>query len=426
MFKVYSQFMSSKFESIAMKVAFIQVLLCFALCASATGQEGDVIMIDGERWNLLGKPIDYDSVLYHRLLEVLPKDRSISTANWDGYRGYWSIKNNRLCLDHIEIELYDKETKHSHVENIPEADMRKVFGKYYQQKEIVASSIGVLYAGDDEIDDDDDDDDDFSDATEFSDDSEKYTRLRQQMLRDGITPLSAYAYLIFILLYFPCIATIAAIKNETGSWHWALFAAGYTTVVAWIVSALVYQIGPGTNLMGYGLLKVVDGKAQMMTMGVIDLRKFPDAYLKLGHIFERVTTIIDGFLPDEMAIEAPFFGKNVQSMLKLGRAQGTAIAAAIHHGVPIHEYAPMKIKMAITGNGNAAKEQVAGMLQRLLKIPNEEMSKFMDATDALAAAYCHYMQMGKPESDVKYRGWKDFVNKNKEKVSKRKTKNEDD
>ena len=110
-------------------------------------------------------------------------------------------------------------------------------------KEIVASSIGVLYAGDDEIDDDDDDDDDFSDATEFSDDSEKYTRLRQAMLRDGITPLSAYAYLIFILLYFPCIATIAAIKNETGSWHWALFAAGYTTVVAWIISALVYQIG---------------------------------------------------------------------------------------------------------------------------------------------------------------------------------------
>ena len=107
-------------------------------------------------------------------------------------------------------------------------------------KEIVASSIGVLYSGDDEIDDDDDD---FSEDTEFSDDSEKYTRLRQQMLRDGITPLSAYAYLIFILLYFPCIATIAAIKNETGSWHWALFAAGYTTVVAWIVSALVYQIG---------------------------------------------------------------------------------------------------------------------------------------------------------------------------------------
>ncbi len=107
-------------------------------------------------------------------------------------------------------------------------------------KEIVASSIGVLYSGDDEIDDDDDD---FSDATEFSDDSEKYTRLRQAMLRDGISPLAAYAYLIFILLYFPCVATIVAIKNETGSWHWALFAAGYTTAVAWIISALVYQIG---------------------------------------------------------------------------------------------------------------------------------------------------------------------------------------
>ena len=180
---------------------------------------------------------------------------------------------------------------------------------------------------------------------------------------------------------------------------------------------IILGIDPGTNLMGYGLLKVSNGKAQMITMGVIDLRKFADGYLKLGHIFERVTGIIDGYLPDEMAIEAPFFGKNVQSMLKLGRAQGTAIAAAIHHGVPIHEYAPMKIKMALTGNGGASKEQVAGMLQRLLKIPNEEMSKFMDATDALAAAYCHYMQMGRPESGKKYRGWKDFVNKNQSKVS---------
>ena len=149
---------------------------------------------------------------------------------------------------------------------------------------------------------------------------------------------------------------------------------------------IILGIDPGTNLMGYGLLKVKDGKAEMITMGVIDLRKFADGYLKLGHIFERVTGIIDGYLPDEMAIEAPFFGKNVQSMLKLGRAQGTAIAAAIHH----------------------------------LKIPNEEMGKFMDATDALAAAYCHYMQMGRPESDVKYRGWKDFVNKNQDKISKQK------
>ena len=180
---------------------------------------------------------------------------------------------------------------------------------------------------------------------------------------------------------------------------------------------IILGIDPGTNLMGYGLLKVTGQKAEMMTMGVIDLRKFPDGYLKLGHIFERVTGIIDEWLPDEMAIEAPFFGKNVQSMLKLGRAQGVAIAAATHHSVPIHEYAPMKIKMALTGNGSASKEQVAGMLKRMLKLRDDDMSRFMDATDALAAAYCHFMQMGRPESDVHYRGWKDFINKNQDKVT---------
>jgi len=182
---------------------------------------------------------------------------------------------------------------------------------------------------------------------------------------------------------------------------------------------IILGIDPGTNIMGYGVLKVVDNKAQMVAMGVIDLRKFADAYLKLGHIFERVTGIIDSYLPDEMAIEAPFFGKNVQSMLKLGRAQGVAIAAAIHHGVPIHEYAPMKIKMAITGQGAASKEQVAGMLQRLLNIPDTEMGKFMDATDALGAAYCHFMQMGRPESQTHYHSWKDFVNKNHNRICKK-------
>ena len=182
---------------------------------------------------------------------------------------------------------------------------------------------------------------------------------------------------------------------------------------------VILGIDPGTNIMGYGVLRIVGGKAQMVTMGIIDLRKFEDAYLKLGHIFERVTGIIDAYLPDELAIEAPFFGKNVQSMLKLGRAQGVAIAAAIKHSVPIHEYAPMKIKMALTGNGGASKEQVAGMLQRLLKIEQGEMGRFMDATDALAAAYCHYLQMGRPDSTAPhYRGWKDFVVKNKERVSK--------
>ncbi len=179
---------------------------------------------------------------------------------------------------------------------------------------------------------------------------------------------------------------------------------------------IILGIDPGTNIMGYGVLKVTDGRAEMVTMGVIDLRNFGDGYLKLGHIFERVTGIIDSYLPDEMAIEAPFFGKNVQSMLKLGRAQGTAIAAAIHHGVPIHEYAPMKIKMAITGNGNASKEQVAAMLQRLLKFDKDALTKFMDATDALGAAYCHYMQMNRPASQVNYHGWKDFVSKNRERV----------
>ena len=169
--------------------------------------------------------------------------------------------------------------------------------------------------------------------------------------------------------------------------------------------------------MGYGVIKVTGTRAEMVTMGIIDLRKFGDAYLKLGHIFERVSGIIDAYLPDEMAIEAPFFGKNVQSMLKLGRAQGTAIAAAIRHSVPIHEYAPMKIKMAITGNGSASKEQVAGMLQRMLKLKPEDMSDFFDATDALAAAYCHFLQMGRPESPTHYRGWKDYVNKNKDKLS---------
>lgn len=182
---------------------------------------------------------------------------------------------------------------------------------------------------------------------------------------------------------------------------------------------IILGIDPGTNLMGFGLIRVVDNKASMMTMGVIDLRHTADNYLRLGKIFEQVTSIIEQYLPDEMAIEAPFFGKNIQSMLKLGRSQGVAIAAAIHHDIPIHEYAPTKIKMAVTGQGRASKEQVAGMLKHLLKIEQNDMPRFMDATDALAAAYCHYLQSGKPENDVHYRGWKDFVIKNKDRVCKK-------
>ena len=126
--------------------------------------------------------------------------------------------------------------------------------------------------------------------------------------------------------------------------------------------------------------------------------------------------LINSFLPDELAIEAPFFGKNVQSMLKLGRAQGVAIAAAISRQVPIHEYAPLKIKMAITGNGAASKEQVAEMLRRMLNISADEMPRFMDATDALGAAFCHFIQRNRPVSDKKYTSWADFAAKNPGKV----------
>ena len=179
---------------------------------------------------------------------------------------------------------------------------------------------------------------------------------------------------------------------------------------------IILGIDPGTTIMGYGVIQVVGRRAEMVTMGVIDLRKYADHYLKLGHIFERVTGIIEGYLPDELAIEAPFFGKNVQSMLKLGRAQGVAMAAAISRQVPIHEYAPMQIKMAITGNGSASKEQVAYMLRQMMIIPDDAMLPFLDATDGLAAAYCHFIESSRPHSPGGVKSWKDFVRKNKDKI----------
>jgi len=181
---------------------------------------------------------------------------------------------------------------------------------------------------------------------------------------------------------------------------------------------ILLGIDPGTNVMGYGVLRIVGNKAEMVAMGVINMKNTLDPYLRLGKIFERVTGVIDEYKPDELAIEAPFFGKNVQSMLKLGRAQGVAIAAAIVRDIPIHEYEPRKIKVAITGNGAASKEQVAGMLQRMLHISAEDMEVQMDATDALAAAYCHFIQMGTPQSEKKFSSWKDFVKKNEDKVHK--------
>ena len=180
---------------------------------------------------------------------------------------------------------------------------------------------------------------------------------------------------------------------------------------------VIMGIDPGTNIMGYAFIGVNGNRVRLIAMGVIDLRKCKDMYMKLGEIFNRVQGLINSFLPDELAIEAPFFGKNVQSMLKLGRAQGVAIAAAISRQVPIHEYAPMKIKMSITGNGSASKEQVADMLRRMLNISSEEMPQFMDATDALGAAFCHFIQQGKPVGEKKYSSWADFVKKNPDKIT---------
>ncbi|MBP6064928.1 crossover junction endodeoxyribonuclease RuvC [Bacteroides sp.] len=179
---------------------------------------------------------------------------------------------------------------------------------------------------------------------------------------------------------------------------------------------IILGIDPGTTLMGYGVLRIVGTKPEMVAMGIIDLRKLDNHYMKLKHIHERILGIIDSYLPDEVAIEAPFFGKNVQSMLKLGRAQGVAMAAALSRDIPITEYAPLKIKMAITGRGQATKEQVADMLQRMLHLSKEEMPVFMDATDGLAAAYCHFLQMGRPVVEKGYSGWKDFMAKNPERV----------
>lgn len=151
----------------------------------------------------------------------------------------------------------------------------------------------------------------------------------------------------------------------------------------------------------------------LLAMGVVQLSKLDDHHLRLQKIFERCIGLIDSFHPDELAIEAPFFGKNVQSMLKLGRAQGVAIAAALSRQMPVSEYAPRKIKQSITGNGSASKEQVAAMLQNVLSIPKEDMPKDLDATDGLAAAVCHFYQTNSPlSSGAGFTGWKAFIAKN--------------
>ena len=175
-------------------------------------------------------------------------------------------------------------------------------------------------------------------------------------------------------------------------------------------------VDPGTTVTGYGLIKIIDNKPALLAMGILELEKFEDHYLRLRRIFERISGLIDEFQPDELAIESPFFGKNVQSMLKLGRAQGVAMAAALSRNLPVFEYAPLKIKMSITGNGRASKEQVADLLQRILKIPPENMLPQLDVTDGLAAALCHFFQSSRPQSEKPYTSWKDYVNKNGRRV----------
>ena len=177
---------------------------------------------------------------------------------------------------------------------------------------------------------------------------------------------------------------------------------------------IILGIDPGTTIMGYGLIHVKGNKMEMITMGVVHLSKLNSHADKLKRIFERTLALIDEYKADEMALEAPFFGKNVQSMLKLGRAQGVAMAAGLYRDIPIFEYAPKKIKMSITGQGTASKEQVSAMLKSLLKI--NEMPKHLDASDGLAAAVCHYFQNGKISGGKSYSGWSSFLKDNPDRL----------
>ena len=182
------------------------------------------------------------------------------------------------------------------------------------------------------------------------------------------------------------------------------------------VEQIILGIDPGTTIMGFGLIKVTGKNMEFLQLNELQLSKYDDHYVRLKLIFERTRELIETFHPDEIAIEAPFFGKNVQSMLKLGRAQGVAMAAGLSREIPITEYSPKKIKMAITGNGNASKEQVAKMLQSTLGL--KELPKNLDSTDGLAAAVCHFYNAGKIQGGKSYTGWSAFVKQNEGRVKK--------
>ena len=177
---------------------------------------------------------------------------------------------------------------------------------------------------------------------------------------------------------------------------------------------IILGIDPGTTIMVFGLIEVKNNQMKLLQLNELQLSKYSNHYLKLGIIFQRTLELIDTYHPDELAIEAPFFGKNVQSMLKLGRAQGVAMAAGLSRQIPITEYEPKKVKMAITGNGAASKEQVAKMLQQLLQL--KELPKHFDATDGLAVAVCHYFNGGRAEKQQHYSGWEAFIKQNPNRV----------
>jgi crossover junction endodeoxyribonuclease RuvC len=186
------------------------------------------------------------------------------------------------------------------------------------------------------------------------------------------------------------------------------------------IEKIILGVDPGTRIAGYGIIRVVGQRIDLLQYGVLQLHKYSSHELKLKKIFERMIQLIDEFMPDEMAIEDPFFGKNIQSMLKLGRAQGVAMAAALSRNIPIVEYSPRKVKQSVTGNGNASKEQVAYMLESIVK--TELKPEFFDATDAVAIAVCHHYHanaLPTPKTgkkSAKKGGWSAFVGENPDRI----------
>ena len=178
---------------------------------------------------------------------------------------------------------------------------------------------------------------------------------------------------------------------------------------------IILGIDPGTTVMGFGIISTKGSKMELASIHELVLKKYPNHETKLKYIFEKTLALIDEYHPDEVALEAPFYGKNVQSMLKLGRAQGVAMAASLYRDIPITEYSPKKVKMAITGNGNASKEQVAAMLKNLLGL-KEFPTKYLDASDGLAVAVCHYFNSNKTEKSASYSSWDSFIKQNPDRI----------